>query len=165
MKRKIVLWGTNEKDEKILVALHLLDKEGKVNLYTFNENLATEEFYTSMLNQWREGAEVEFPEGHILIERPLSITEGILPDEIKVDRPDIITRAQTEWHFVVLSAKLYEMYISELEDLAETVEGLKQYDNKIWNEMRAFWSKVQEQVIEKNLLRDQASNLKNKTNK
>lgn len=165
MKRKIVLWGTNEKEEKILVALHLLDKEGKVNLYTFNENIATEEFYNSMLNQWREGAEIEFPEGHTVTERPLTVSDSILPDEIKVDRPDIITRAQTEWHFVVLSSKLYEMYRSELEDLTETIEGLKEYDNKIWNEMRTFWSKVQEQVIEKNLFRDHAHTLKNKTNK
>ena len=165
MKRKIVLWGTNENDEKILVALHLLDKEGKVNLYTFNENIATEEFYNSLLNQWREGVEVEFPQGYDLIERPLSITEGILPETIKVDRTDIITRAQTEWHFVVLSSKLYEMYRSELDDLAETVDNLKEYDNKIWNEMRAFWTKVQEQVIEKNLFRDHASTLKTKTNR
>ena len=165
MKRKIVLWGTNEKEEKILVALHLLDKEGKVNLYTFNENIATEEFYNQMLNQWREGVEVEFPEGHTLMERPLSISDSILPDEIKVDRPDIISRAQTEWHFVVLSSKLYQMYKSELEDLSETIENLREYDNKIWNEMRAFWSKVQEQVIEKNLFRDHAQSLKNKTNR
>lgn len=165
MKRKIVLWGTNEKEEKILVALQLLDKEGKVNLYIFNENIATEDFYTSMLNQWREGVEVEFPEGYMLIERPLTVSDSILPEEIKVDRTDIITRAQTEWHFVVLSSKLYEMYRSELEDLTETIEGLKEYDNKVWNEMRAFWSKVQEQVIEKNLFRDHAQNLKNKTNK
>ena len=165
MKRKIVLWGTNEKEEKILVALHLLDKEGKVNLYTFNENIATEEFYTSMLNQWREGVDVPFPDGHTAVERPLSISDSILPDDIKVDRPDIITRAQTEWHFVVLSSKLYEMYKSELEDLAETIDGLKQYDNKVWNEMRTFWSKVQEQVIEKNLFREHAQTLKNKTNK
>ena len=54
MKRKIVLWGTNEKDEKILVALHLQDKEGSVKLYTFDEQLATEDFYNKMLNQWRE---------------------------------------------------------------------------------------------------------------
>ena len=27
MRRKLVLWGTNEKDEKILVALELLENE------------------------------------------------------------------------------------------------------------------------------------------
>ena len=165
MKRKIVLWGTNEKEEKILVALHLKDKEGKVNLYTFNEEQATEDFYNKMLNQWRENVDVEFPEGHTTMERPLTISDSILPDEVKVERTDIIARAQTEWHFVVLSAKLYEMYRSELEDLSDTVESLKEYDNKVWTEMRNFWSKVQEQVIEKNLFRDHASNLKSKTNK
>ena len=165
MKRKIVLWGTNEKEEKILVALHLQDKEGIVKLYTFNEQQATEEFYNKMLNQWRENQEVEFPEGHTVQDRPLNISDSILPDNVKVERTDIISRAQTEWHFVVLSAKLYEMYRTELEDFTETVENLKEYDNKVWNEMRNFWSKVQEQVIEKNLFRDHASNLKSKTNK
>ncbi|MFT6336842.1 MAG: hypothetical protein ACJATI_003603 [Halioglobus sp.] len=165
MKRKIVLWGTNEKEEKILVALHLQDKEGSVKLYTFNEQLATEDFYNKMLNQWRENQEVEFPEGYTVQDRPLNISDSILPDEIKVERTDIISRAQTEWHFVVLSAKLYEMYRTELEDFSETVENLKEYDNKVWNEMRNFWTKVQEQVIEKNLFRDHASTLKSKTNK
>ncbi len=165
MKRKIVLWGTNEKDEKILVALQLMDKDGKVNIYTFNEELATEDLYNKLLNQWREGATVEFPDGHTVIERPLNMTDTILPDSIKVDRTDIISRAQTEWHFVVLSSKLYEMYKSELEDIQEKVEGLIDFDNKVWNEMKTFWSKVQEQVIEKNLFREHASNLKNKTNK
>lgn len=164
MKRKIVLWGTNEKEEKILVALHLQDKEGSVKLYTFDEQLATEDFYNKMLNQWRENQEVEFPEGHTVQDRPLNMSDSILPDDIKVERTDIISRAQTEWHFVVLSAKLYEMYRSELEDFSETVESLKEYDNKVWNEMRGFWSKVQEQVIEKNLFRDHASTLKSKTN-
>ena len=165
MKRKIVLWGTNEKEEKILVALHLLDKEGKVNLYTFAAEIATEDFYNKMLNQWREGVEVEFPEGYNVMERPLSMTEGLLPEEIKVSRTDIITRAQTEWHFVVLSSKLYQMYKTELEDLQDTIENLKEYDNKVWNEMRNFWSKVQEQVIEKNLFREHSTSLKNTTNK
>lgn len=165
MKRKIVLWGTNEKDEKILVALHLKDKEGVVDLYTFDEEMATEDFYNAMLNQWRENVEVEMPEGHQVVQRPLNISDSILPDTVKVQRTDIIARAQTEWHFVVLSAKLYEMYRSELEDLSDTVENLKEYDNKIWTEMRNFWSKVQEQVNEKNLFRDHAATLKSKTNK
>lgn len=165
MKRKIVLWGTNEKEEKILVALHLKDKEGIVDLYTFDEEMATEDFYNAMLNQWRENAEVEMPDGHQVVQRPLSISDSILPDTVKVQRTDIIARAQTEWHFVVLSAKLYEMYRSELEDLSDTVENLKEYDNKIWTEMRNFWSKVQEQVNEKNLFRDHAATLKSKTNK
>ena len=163
MKRKIVLWGTKN-EEKVLLALELLDKEGTVSIYAFPEQIATEDFYNSLMNNWREGQDIEFPEGYTKIERPLSMSDSILPDEIRVERTDVITRAQTEWHFVVLSSKLFEMYRSELEDLQETVEGLKDFDTKVWNEMKAFWSKVQEQVRDKNLFREHASTLKSKTN-
>ena len=163
MKRKIVLWGANEKDEKILVALELLDNENKVNLYTFNQDVATEEFYNSMLKEWRENKELVFP-AHQKTERQLSISEQILPENIKVDRPDIVSRAQAEWHFVVLSSKLYQMYKSEVEDLSETIESMMKYDNGVWNDLKNFWSKVQDQVYEKNLFREHASSLKSKTN-
>jgi len=163
MRRKLVLWGSDEKDEKILVALELVDQENKVYVYTFKQDVATEDFYNAMLNQWREDKEVEFP-AHTKIERELSIADAILPEEIKVDRTDLVTRAQTEWHFVVLSAKLYQMYKSEVEDLTETIEGMASYDNAVWNDLKNFWSKVQEQVYEKNLFREHAASLKNKTN-
>lgn len=163
MRRKLVLWGSDEKDEKILVALELMDQDNKVNVYTFAETVATEDFYNSMLNQWREDKEVEFP-AHQKLERELSIADSLLPDEIKVDRTDLVSRAQTEWHFVVLSAKLYQMYKSEVEDLSDTIESMTSFDNAVWTELKNFWSKVQEQVYEKNLFREHAASLKNKTN-
>lgn len=163
MRRKIVLWGTNEQDEKILVALELIDAENKVDVYTFKQDVATEEFYNAMLNEWRNDKEVELAE-HTKIERPLTVSDSILPDHIKVDRTDLVTRAQTEWHFVVLSAKLYQMYKSEVEDISDRVETLTNFDNEVWNELKGFWGKVQEQVIERNLFREHASSLKNKTN-
>ena len=165
MKKRIVLWGSCANDEKCLVALELRDKDNKVDLYTFSESLATETFYNQMMNIWREGNELTFPEGFIKIERDLAITEDLLPDDIKVDRPDVIVRAKAEWHFVVLSSKLYEIYNSELEDMKERVDQLKEFDDAIWEEMKTFWAKVQEQTIEKNIFREHANSLKEKTNK
>lgn len=164
MKKKIVLWGSNAAEEKLLLALELLDQENKVVLYSFPENIATELFYNQLMNIWREGGELTFPDGHTSLERDLSVTESILPDDIKVDRTDIINRVKTEWHFVVLSAKLYQMYHSELEDLMEKVDQLKEYDDKVWEEMKTFSNKVHEQTIEKNIFREHASILKEKTN-
>lgn len=164
MKTKIVLWGTNENDEKILIGIELLEAENKVKIYTFPESAAKEDFYNLMLNDWRINNPVVFPEDHQVIERPLSITESLLPDEIKVTRTDVINRAKAEWHFVVLSAKLYQSYKIEVEGFKERISNLDAFDKNIWEELKAFWKKVQDQVYEKSLFRSHAKTLQNETN-
>jgi chromosome segregation ATPase len=164
MRRKLVLWGTNEKDEKMLVALELLENENVVNIFTFPEKIATEDFYKKMSENWKNDQEVEFPDGFQKIERKLSVSDSLLPDEIRVERPDLITRAQAEWHFVVLSSKLYGLYKSEIEDFKDKIESLSEYDNKIWEELKNFWSKVQNQVNDRNLFREHAASLRERTN-
>jgi hypothetical protein len=164
MKTKIVVWGSNQNDEKILIALELLAKENKVNIYTFPEKVATEELYNNLYSDWREGKEMEMPGGHEVIQRELSASEELLPDEIKISKGNIIERVKTEWHFMVLSAKLSEMYHSELNDFKEKVADLKTFDSIVWNELKQFWAKVQDQVRERNLFRDHANNLRNQTN-
>ena len=164
MRRKVVLWGSNEKGGKILVALELLEKENVVDIYTFPESVATEAFYKEMSEKWKDDVEIEFPSGFTKVERKLSVSDSILPDEIRVDRPDLITRAQTEWHFVVLSSKLYGMYKAEIEELKEKIDNLTEYDNVLWDELRNFWNKVQDQVSEKNLFREHGASLREKAN-
>lgn len=164
MKTKIVVWGTNENEEKVLIGVELLETDNKVRIYTFPEIEATEEFYNKMMNIWREGMELTFPENHQVIDRPLSITESILPDNLKTLRGDILNRAKTEWHFVVLSAKLFAAYNEEVEEIKEKLENISEWDNRIWDEMTSFWNKVQKQSREKNLFREHANELRDKTN-
>lgn len=164
MRRKIVLWGSNEKDEKLLVALELLEKENLVNIFTFPENVATEEFYKAMSEKWREDEEVEFPATYTKTERKLSVSDSLLPDEIKVEKTDLINRAQAEWHFIVLSSKLFGMYKSELEEIKERADELTEFESGIWNELKEFWNKVQGQLNDKNLFREHGAALKERTN-
>ena len=165
MKKKIVVWATDENEKKLLVGLELKAKENKIAIHSFPEEIATEAFYNDMMDKWRADKEVAFPEGHSTVEKPLSITETLLPDNIKVTRGDLINRASTEWHFIVLSTKLYELYRSELEEKREKVVAMTSYDGSMWNEMKEFWNKVQQQVYDNNLLRNHAGQLKEGTNK
>jgi hypothetical protein len=164
MKNKLVLWGTNDQNSRVLLALELLPQQNLVKSYIFPEEIATEAFSNALLNQWRDGQAVEFPEGFTAEERELSLSESILPPNIKPEREDIITRAQTEWHFVVLSSKLHEAYLSELAEIKEKIGNLTRFDTGVWDELKAFWDKVQVQVRDKNLFREHADLLRDKTN-
>ena len=164
MKTKIVLWGANEADEKLLIGVELVDKENKVLIHKIPEAAATEEVYKMMMDNWREGKEMTWPAEKEEIIRELSVAEGLLPDDIKVERTDVISRAKAEWHFVVLSSKLYEMYNGEVDDFKDKVETLTNFDNALWEELKTFWTKVQNQVQDKNLFRQHAGKLRAKTN-
>ena len=133
MKTKMVIWGSNDKDEKILLALELLNDENKVKIYSFEASTVTEVFYNQMMNLWRNGGPVTFPENHTVIDRELSMSEGLLPDDIRVERTDLINRAKTEWHFVVLSAKLREAYNNEISQFKDKIEELSSFDDSVWD--------------------------------
>ena len=164
MKTKVVLWGENEKEEKVLIGIELIEADNVVRIHTIPEQAATESFYNQMMNQWRNGQELSMPETAVVVDRPLTMTESLLPDELKTDRQDILARAKTEWHFIVLSSKLYHSYADEIQEIKEKVEGISEYDDKLWEELKSFWSKVQEQVREKNIFREHAGELRARTN-
>ena len=165
MKTKLVLMGTDAEDKKVLVAMQLMVDDNKVKIWTFPEALATPEFEDQLMTDWRSDKEVAFPEGHTLIEKELSVTDNLLPDDIKTDRTDLVMRAQTEWHFVVLSTKMSSMFQSELADLTDKVKDLSKYDSAVWNDLKNFWGKVQVQLKERNLFREHADTIKDGTNR
>lgn len=163
MRTKLILWGKTEKEEKVLVAIELVENENMVKTYLIKEQDATEEFYNLLLNEWRFDKEIEFPKEYETFEKPLTASEDILPEGILVEKPDLINRAKTEWHFVVLSKKLYDLYKEELDDLKEKISGLNEFNSEYWDELKQFWSKVQTHIREKNLFRNHVDSLKRRT--
>ena len=164
MRTRLVFWGKNAQEEKVLLGLKLNEKENNVDVFVFSEASATEDFVNQMHQKWRNGDDIPFPEGHIKEQRPLGISTSMLPEGYAVERDDILKRAQTEWHFVVLSSKLFDSYHDELESLKDRVAQLTKFDSGVWEELKGFWSKVQEQVREKNLFHDHATKIKEHTN-
>ncbi|MFZ4474518.1 MAG: hypothetical protein ACOYPR_04945 [Saprospiraceae bacterium] len=165
MKNKIVVWGTNEQEEKVLIALELQPDTSKVLLHTFPEAIVTDEFVNYMMDKWRNDKNPDpFPEGFHTEERELSVVESLLPDNLRPERTDVIIRAQTEWQFVVLSSKLYRVYEQELQELREKVQALGAYDNGLWDNVKQFWDKVTLQSRDRNLFREHADTLRDNIN-
>jgi gas vesicle protein len=158
------MWGSNEKDQKVLIAIALRAEDNVVDIFTFPFESTTEEFYNLMLNEWRESHDVPFPEGFTHISRPLTAADSLLPAELKVDRTDIIQRAQTEWHFVVLSNKLYQAFLNELKDIRDKLKGADNYKSQLWEEMKETWEKIQKNIFDKTLMREHGHQLREMTN-
>ena len=167
MKTKLVLWGTKgveETTEKVLLALELIPTTNKVLTWVFEGDAASEEFSKALMDQWRKGQAVAFPEGLEPQEMTLSSSVSLLPEGITTDKGELLARTQTEWIFIVLSTKLFQNYQVELEELQEKIDGLKTYSKDMWESMKGFWAKVQNQVNEQNLFREHTNTLRNRTN-
>lgn len=164
MKNRIVLWGQNADDDRLLMSIQLLPEANQVEIKTWKEPKANEDLYKLLFEFWRNDKEAELPEPDAEIQRPLSVSNTLLPDELRVEDGDLIQRAQTEWHFTVLSVKLHQAYQAEIDELEQVVSKLDDYDKDVWDRLKEFWGKVEGQIREKNLLREQANSLRERSN-
>lgn len=163
MRTRLVFWGKSAQDERVLLGFKLNEEENNVDVFIFPESETTEDFVNQMHDDWRSGKDLLFPENHHHQTMPLSITGSLLPEGYSIERDDILKRAQTEWQFIVLSARLYKTYREELEDFKDKYEKLTKFDPGLFEDLKGFWSKVQEQVREKNLFRDHADSIRKHT--
>jgi hypothetical protein len=164
MKNRIVLWGQNADDDRLLMSIQLLPEANQIEIKTWKEPKANEDLYKLLFESWRNDKEAELPEPDAEIQRPLSVSNTLLPDELRVEDGDLIQRAQTEWHFTVLSVKLHQAYQAEIDELEQAVSKLDDYDKDVWDRLKEFWGKVEGQIREKNLLREQATSLRERSN-
>lgn len=164
MKTKLVLWGSDKDDKKILVTLELLSAENQITMRIVPEDDATDELYSSLMEKWRENEDVAFPESTLTSTQPLSMADSLLPEEIKVEKTDVITKAQAEWPFVVLSEKLYTSYLSDIEALKEKISKTSSFEKGIWEELKSLQGKIQTQFKDRNLQREHIGDLRNKVN-
>ena len=147
------------------MAIQLRAEDNQVDVWTFHGENATNDLHKQLLYEWREGKEMAFPEsGYNHHESELSATGRLLPENIFPEKDELIERAKTEWHFVVLSSKLNEVYQIELTELREEIEGSEVYSSEMWEKLKTFWDKVREQMQENNLARDHANSLKRQVN-
>lgn len=165
MRNRIVVWGRNAQEERVLIAVELLIERSVVKIETFTEKDVSDEVYKSFMEKWRKNEECELPEPKKVWARELSVSESLLPEELKVEQSDMINRAQTEWHYLVLSAKLKDAYRAELAEISDRVERADKYDSNIWGQLKSFWEKVQGQLKEKTLLNEHGTEIRSEVDK
>lgn len=164
MKTKAVFWAKNNEEKRLLFAMQLHPDTNSVESWIFPEEITTPEFVQLMNEKWRDNHEVAFPEGFHNDSEELSVVKGLLSPELKPENPELISRLQAEWHFTVLSAKLHEAYKSELADISDKVNNMTKYSGALWDSLKNFWSKVQDNVRDKNLSREHSDQLRETTN-
>lgn len=163
MKTKLIFWGlksVDETTEKVLIALELHPVENLVESWVFEGENANETLADQLMNNWRKGEVIVFPEVTAHQKNELSASGTIIPAGYTVEKEDLIKRTHTEWLFIVLSTKLYKTYELELSDIRDRVDGLKKYSKEIWMELKSFQEKIQKQVEEQNLFRDHTNQLR-----
>ena len=163
MRNRIAVWGRDAKQDRVLLTLELKIEENLVHILTYAEKKVTDEVYQNFMTKWRKNQEAELPEPNQSIVRELSVTEGLLPDELKAEQTDMINLAQNEWHYAVLSDKLTKSYLAELAEVEDQVDRIGKYDSNSWGRLKTFWEKVQGQLRDKTLLREHGNKLRAKT--
>lgn len=163
MRNRIAVWGRDAQEKRVLITIELQVADNIVRIETFPEKVVTDEVYKSFMEKWRKGQEAELPEPDRVIARELSVTGTLLPDDLKGEQTDMIVRAQTEWHFNVLSEKLAQNYRSELAEIEDRIERAGVYSSELWNQAKAFWQKVQSQLQDKTLMREQGNELRKRS--
>ncbi|THH41935.1 coiled-coil domain-containing protein [Neolewinella litorea] len=163
MRNRIAVWGRDAQEKRVLITIELQVTDNIVRIETFPEKVVTDEVYTAFMEKWRKGDEAELPEPDRVIARELSVSESLLPDDLRAEQTDMILRAQTEWHFHVLSEKLAQNYRSELAEIEDRIERAGAYSGELWNQAKAFWQKVQGQLQDKTLMREQGNELRKRS--
>jgi len=160
MRNRIAVWGRDAQEKRVLITIELQVSDNIVRIQTYPEKVVSDAVYKLFMEKWRKGQEGEYPEPDRVIARELSVSEGLLPDDLKAEQTDMILRAQTEWHFHVLSDKLAQSYKSELAEIEDRIERAGEYSSDLWNQAKNFWQKVQGQLQDKTLLRDQGNEIR-----
>ena len=163
-KEKFAIWATNEKNERVLVALKLDTAQFKVFMYQFGEKEINATFSEKLLQNWVQGEDVEFPEGTVEKELDLS-DDSLLPENIKVEgKTGAIRQLQNEWSYQLLTSKLWESFNFELDEIKTKAREIKDYSQDLFDQCKSYWERALEYRKEKDLNQDRLDFIKEEIN-
>ncbi len=163
MRARFTATGLTKADKEVILAYELREEEFKVALYVIPKKSLRAEKVEQLEKNWVAGEEFEFPKTTIEVTPDLS-AESILPDDIRSEEAGKVRIKQNEWAYALLTAKLWESYLLELEELKKKAAGLTQYDRKLFDDAKSFWERVLEHRKERDISQDRLDKIKDDVN-
>ena len=155
--------GVDEKDVKVLLAYELNEEAFRVELKVVPLKSLNKEQIDFLNADWVNGSDFVFPEDTQLVYPSLS-AESILPDNIRSEETGKIRATGNEWAYNLLTAKLWESYLIELDELMKKAESLTQYDRQLFDDAKSFWERVLEHRKERDISQDRLDKIKESVN-
>jgi len=140
MNTRLVLWGEIGTDRKALIAIHLDEETAKIHIHAFPKEEVTKEIQDAVFVEWKNGGEFTFPENAIHWEIDAN-SDTILPEEVKVDRLDVVLQSQHKWGKKLMSSKINQLLSDEVKLLEEKTSVVAEYDQSLWDKAKAQWEK------------------------
>jgi len=163
MQARFTAKGTTADDKEVILAYELKEDEFKVNLYIIPKKGLKSEEIEALEKKWVAGEAVEFPENTVHVNPNLN-AESILPDDIRSEESGKIRNQQNEWAYQLLTGKLWESYLLELEELKKKSTGLEHYDRQLFDDAKSFWERVLEHRKERDISQERLDKIKDDVN-
>lgn len=163
MQQRIVTWGEIGTDKKALITIQLDEAESKILITAFPKEMVSKELQNEIFVEWKNGGNNTFPETTYQWTIDAN-QDNILPENVKVERPEIVTQAQLKWSRKLMSAKLMLLLTNETELILQKLDTVQQYDQNLWNTAKNQWDKIAEYQKKGEITWEQTTQLKEKIN-
>lgn len=163
-KNRFATKALNKNDEPILVTLELNVSSMNIEIKSFPIQSLSDSDSDEFIKKFTSEEEVSFPENTTIENRSFT-EESLLPDHIKVDgKSGAIRQLQNEWSYLLLNAKLFEQFNTELDEIKQKAAEIKNFSHDLFDEAKEFWEKVLEYKKEREISQEKLSYFKEEIN-
>lgn len=163
MQNRFVVNGKIQNSQNVVLAYELLEADFKINLYVTDRKELSAEQLEFLHKGWTEGADFEFPSTTKLINPDVN-ADTILPEDIQSEEVGKVRHFQNEWAVHLLTNKLWEVYLIQLEGLKTKADELTTYSKDLFEDTKSLWEQVLENKKERNISQERLDKIKEDVN-
>ncbi|MCS6818503.1 MAG: hypothetical protein NZ522_01030, partial [Chitinophagales bacterium] len=141
----------------------LIEEAYRINLHIIPASALNEEQLRLLRDEWVAGNDFQFPEGTEII-NPNPENDTILPDNIRSEEAGMIRMRQNEWALRLLTNKLWESYLIELDALKKRAAELTSYSRDLFDDVKSFWNRVIEHKKERDIPKQKVDEISHEVN-